>query len=152
MTTFIRRLWLASAVGILAPGTMHAQASIDPLLRAELVQAREAVWRAFFQGDSAALVMLLPERMIAMDENRAGIIHDAIGFARNGGKYVGMEFTDETFFVDGNSAVLWSHYVAHLTDGAGKATEMKGRAIELFVKQDGRWVNPHWHLDAEKAP
>jgi ketosteroid isomerase-like protein len=135
-------------------GTTEAQAPsttpIDPRVRAELVVAREAVWRAYFQGDSSALVRLLPERMTAMGRDRAEIIHDAMSYARSGGKYAGMEFTDEEFFVNGSTAVLWSHYVAHLTSGAGTPNDEKGRAIELFVKEKGRWVNPYWHLDGEK--
>jgi hypothetical protein len=152
MTGLIRTLCGFAAFYAGAVGALPAQAPIDPRIRDELVTAREAVWRAYFQGDSAALVRLLPERMTAMGRDRAGIIRDAQGYAQGGGKYVGIEFSDESFFVNGNTAVLWSHYVAHLVDKAGKRNDVKGRAIELFVNENGRWINPHWHLDGDKSP
>ena len=152
MTRLVRGLCCASAVYLTAASAAPAQAPIDPRVHSELVTAREAVWRAYFQGDSAALVRLLPEKMIAMGRDRAEIIQDARGFARGGGKYVGMDFSDESFFVNGATAVLWSHYVAHLIDKSGKPNDIKGRAIELFVRENGHWINPHWHLDGEKAP
>jgi len=145
---------LGVAAGVAALVTQRAgaqrQAEVGARTRAELVTAREAVWRAYFQGDSAALVRLLPARMTAMGRDRAEIIQDAITFRREGGRYAGMEFTQEEFFVSGNTAVLWSHYVAHVTDASGSPSEMKGKAIELFVKRNGRWINPHWHLDSDK--
>jgi ketosteroid isomerase-like protein len=87
--------------------------------------------------------------MVAMGRDRASIIQDAKAFRRDGGKYVGMTFTNDEFFVNGSTAVIWSHYDAHLTDSTGRPTKMSGQAIELFVKQDGRWINPHWHLDGK---
>jgi hypothetical protein len=133
----------------LAPISATAQQTqnIDAATRAELVTAREAVWRAFYQGDSAALVQLLPERMTAMGENRAQIIRSAIEMKRSGVRYQRMEFTNDQFFVNGNVAVVWSDYVVHLLDGKGKPMRRPGRAIELFVRERGRWINPHWHLD-----
>lgn len=123
--------------------------SLDASTKVALITAREAVWRAYFQGDTAALVRLLPEKMVAMGRDRAAIIQDAKAFAKEGGKYLGIAFTQDQFFVNGNTAILWSHYDARLTDAAGKPNSMSGMAIELFVKQDGRWINPHWHLDAK---
>lgn len=135
---------------VISATAVSAQAPLDSATRSELVAAREAVWRAYFQGDSAALVRMLPEKMVAMGQDRAAIIRDAQSFARSGGKYVGMEFTENQFFVNGSTAILWSHYVAHTTGLGGKPNKMAGRAIELFVKVDGRWINPHWHLDQDK--
>ena len=137
---------LTALLLIAAAQSARAQDSPDPATRAALVAAREAVWRAYFQGDSAALVQLLPERMTAMGRDRADIIRDSQGFVKAGGGFVRMEFTQDEFFVNGNTAILWSRYVAHTTM-KGKPNEMSGRAIELFVKENGRWINPHWHLD-----
>lgn len=120
--------------------------SLDPRVRTELEVAREAVWRAYFQGDSSALVRLLPERMTAMRQDRAAIIRDARAFANTGAKYQGIEFTGNEFFVSGDVAIVWSHYVVRLTDRDGKPIPMTGRAIELFVRHNGTWINPHWTL------
>src|SRR4051812_34242784 len=56
----IRFSVLCCALVATVVGTVSAQAPVDSLVRTELVSAREAVWRAYFQGDSAALVRLLP--------------------------------------------------------------------------------------------
>lgn len=119
----------------------------DAATRAALVQTRDAVWRAYFEGDSAALMRILPEKMIAMDNDRAGIIRDAKAFTKGGGKYLGITFTNDQFFVNGNTAIIWSNYAVRLTNAKGQRSDRSGRAIELFVKQGNLWLNPHWHLD-----
>lgn len=148
MTRCHRVALLLALVGAAPPAA--AQVPIDSTTRSELLVAREAVWRAFFQGDSVALLGLLPERMVAMEQDRAGIIRDALAFQRSGATYRGIEFSDDRFFLSGNTAILWSHYVAHTADPDGTPVDRSGRAIELFVKVDGRWINPHWHLDSDR--
>lgn len=117
--------------------------------RDALITARAAVWRAYFEADSARLVQLLPERMVAMGKHRADIIRDAQGFVANGGRFVGITFSDDEFYVRGSIALVFSKYQVALTQ-QGKLTSMSGRAIELFEKRDGRWINPSWHLDDEE--
>jgi uncharacterized protein DUF4440 len=150
MTSLVRCA-CAVIIAVVPTRPMRAQTTgaVDPRVRAELVTAREAVWRAWFQGDSAALVRLLPAEMAAMGRDRDAIVRDAQEFKRGGGRFVRMEFTDDQFFVNGNTAVVWSHFIAHLTDQKGVPNERKGRAIEIFVREDGHWINPHWHLDDE---
>ena len=121
----------------------------DRATQAELVKAREAVWRAYFGGDEASLVRLLPEHMVGMGRDRAAIIVDAQAFAREGGRLVSITFTNDEFFVSADVAVVYSHYDARL-DTRGTASGMVGRAIELFIRRDGRWQNPSWHLDPER--
>jgi hypothetical protein len=135
-----------------APQCAHAAGKIpnetlSPSIRAELTQARAAVWRAYFTGDSSALVRLLPEHMTAMPQERRDIIRDARRFVQDGGKFVSIDFADDRFFADGNVAIVWSRYTVHLADAAGAAQLQEGCAIELFVKAGNRWINPHWHLD-----
>lgn len=124
--------------------------SIDARVRSELIAAREAVWRAYFSGDSARLVELLPERMVAMEQHREGIIRDALAFVRDGGQFVGITFSEDEFFVRGDVALVFSRYTVDLTQ-RGKSAPMAGRAIELFEKREGRWINPSWHLDDDRS-
>jgi hypothetical protein len=134
------------ATEVLPVGKMELDpATLDSTTLKELIAARESVWRAYFEGDSARLVELLPEQMFAMHD-RAQIIADSRGFAANGGKFVGISFTDDRFFVRGNVAQVQSRYRVALTN-AGQPDSMSGFAIELFEKRDGRWINPSWHLD-----
>jgi hypothetical protein len=36
------------------------------------------------------------------------------------------------------------------TESGGKHEVSSGRATEIFVFRDGKWVNPGWHTDSEK--
>ena len=54
-----------------------------------LLEAREAVWRAFFAGDRAALEKLLPEELLTMEPgggwgNRQAVLAGSAGFAASG--------------------------------------------------------------------
>lgn len=113
---------------------------------AALVIAREAVWRAYFSGDSAALVQLLPEKMVHMGHHRDQIIRDAQEFKRSGGVYRGITFSGDEFFVRGEVAVVFSKFRVDI-ERNGKPDPFSGQAIELFERKDGRWINPSWHLD-----
>jgi ketosteroid isomerase-like protein len=128
-----------------APAPREATTTPAPVLRAELFAARDAVWRAYFAGDTAALTRILPAEMPGMGQDRAGIIADAQAFAREGGRLVTITFSDDEFYVQGDVAVLWSRYRVDLTGPEGPQV-MEGRAIELFARQEGRWINPSWHL------
>lgn len=113
---------------------------------AQLLADREAVWRAYFEGDSARLTELLPERMNGMDgKHRADIIRDARAFAAGGGQFIGITFEDRDYYERGDVAITWARYRVRLRNTQGPF-EMNGVAIELFERRDGRWINPSWHL------
>ena len=114
--------------------------------RTALIAAREAVWRAYFNGDSLGLVSALPERMVGMGKHRDAIIADAIGFRQGGGTLVSVTFTDDEFLLEGTMALILSNYRV-VTRHNGKEGVMSGKAIEVFTLKDGRWLNPYWHLD-----
>jgi hypothetical protein len=49
----------------------------------------------------------------------------------------------------GNTAILYSKYAYEL-EVNGKPSAQSGRATEVFVYRDGKWVNSGWHLDSGK--
>src|SRR3989449_3395386 len=63
-------------------------------MKKRLLEAREAVWRAYFAGDRATLEKLIPDETIAIEagdntwSNRQTIIDRAAEFAKSGGKLV----------------------------------------------------------------
>jgi hypothetical protein len=126
---------------------LHAQQP-TPAQRAALVAARDAVWRAWFTGDSLGLVRALPEQMVGMGKHRDAIIADAIRFREGGSTLVSVTFTDDEFLVEGTMALVLSHYRV-VTTRDGKEGVMAGKAVEVFTFHDGRWINPYWHLDAQ---
>lgn len=118
---------------------------VPPTVPAGLLEAREAVWRAYFTCDSVGLVALLPEQMIGMGETRAQIIANAQAFVRGSWRYEGITFTDDEFIVSDSMVVTFANYDVKVTEN-GKPVPMKGHAIEVFKLVDGHWINPSWHL------
>jgi hypothetical protein len=135
-----------AALLLVAPTIPVAAQQPTPAQRTALLAARDAVWRAYFHGDSLGLVAALPERMVGMGKHRDAIIADAIGFRQGGGRLVSVTFTDNEFLVDGTMALILSNYRV-VTTNEGKESVMAGKAIEVFTLKEGRWLNPYWHLD-----
>ena len=51
----------------------------------------------------------------------------------------------------GDVVVLYGRYEAVIqVDGAERT--LRGRLTEMFVRRDGRWLHPGWHLDMSTAP
>lgn len=135
---------LVSGAGVAQP----AQTSIDP----ELLAAREAAWRAFFGGDVTTLGDLLPDEFIGIGMNdgpfatRAAALEGARAFRDGGGRLVSLSFPETQAQHLGEVVVLYGRYEAVLHSGGAERT-LRGRLTELFVKRDGKWRHPGWHLD-----
>lgn len=143
----------------LHPDTLEAeQAQLSPLrpdLKKGLLDAREAVWRAYFANDQARLGEMIPPEMIAINNgeekwaSRDDILAGAKSFADGGGKLVRLEFPETQMQVYGSTAILYSKYLCEM-EMNGKQDAQSGRATEIFVYRDGKWVNTGWHLDSGK--
>lgn len=129
--------------------------SLPDEAKKQLLDAREAVWRAYFSNDRGALEKLIPEETIAIDAgdntwtNRKAIFEGAERFARGGGKLVKLEFPKTEIQMYGNTAVVYSNYSYELEAG-GQRYQQTGRVTEVFVRRKGQWVNPGWHMDSGK--
>jgi len=129
--------------------------SLGDQMKKRLLDAREAVWRAYFSNDRAALEKLIPEETIAINagdntwENRKAILDGAERFAKSGGKLVRLEFPKTEIQVYGYTAVVYSNYSYELEIG-GQRSQQTGRVTEVFVLRKGQWVNPGWHMDSGK--
>ena len=141
----------------LHPETVEQQLqSLRPLpdqRKQRLMEAREAVWRAFFAGDRATLEKLVPEETVAIEadddnwSNRQAVFESSVQFAKNGGKLVKLEFPRTEIQVYGFTAVVYSKYSYELEVG-GQHINRSGRVTEVFVLRNGQWVNPGWHMDS----
>ena len=129
------------------PGLSASQA-IDP----ELLARRELAWRAYFAGDTQALGDLLPPEFIGIgmaDEpfaDRAGTLSDARAFQERGGRLVRLAFPETRAQQFGDTVVLYGRYEAVIFSD-GKERTMRGRLTEMFVRRNGKWLHPGWHLD-----
>ena len=134
---------------------LAAPRSIGDQMKKRLLDAREAVWRAYFAGDRATLEKLIPEETVAIESgdntwsNRQTILDGATQFAKSGGKLVKLDFPKTEIQVYGATAVVYSNYAYELETG-GQHINQSGRVTEVFVLRSGQWVNPGWHMDSGK--
>ena len=135
----------------LSPSRLAAQKRDDD----ELLRVREAVWRAWFAGDTKTLEKLVPPETIVMSggeekwKNQADVLRSSAEFHAKGGKLVQLEFPRTQVQHFGDVAIVWSTYVLE-TEVDGKRSSSSGRATEIFVRRHGLWTNPGWHTESTK--
>src|SRR5579875_83284 len=85
---------------LLVPGlALHSQQVGSASDRAALMKAREAVWRSWYNDDSAAIRSLVPPDLIAINpgdphwQNREEFIASAKDFAAHRGKLISLVFS-----------------------------------------------------------
>ena len=130
-----------------------ADAAIDP----EVLAAREAAWRAFYDGDVKTLGDLLPEDFIGINmndapfTNRAKVLDSARAFRERGGRLVSLTFPETQAQRYGDVVVLYGRFEVVFQSGGAERT-LRGRLTEMFVRRDGKWLHPGWHLDLTGGP
>lgn len=119
--------------------------------RKALFAAREAVWRAWFAGDTAALSKLVPPELITIEPESetfgtyTSTLAGSRGFAASGGKLLRLVFPRTELQAYGNTVILYTTYEMDLFAG-GKSTTARGVATEVFVRRNGEWINTGWQL------
>ncbi|HYL77997.1 MAG TPA: nuclear transport factor 2 family protein [Bryobacteraceae bacterium] len=130
------------------PGTLPEQ------MKKNLLESREAVWRAFFANDRAALEKLVPEDTITIEPGGGGefgnqkmVLAGAAQFAKSGARLARLEFPKTEIQLYGYTAIVYSTYLYEV-EKDGKRQTTSGRVTEFFVLRNGHWVNPGWHMDS----
>jgi ketosteroid isomerase-like protein len=143
--------WMAGVMLVLS-GTMGAAA--DPGDRESLLRTREAVWRAWFEGDTPTLEKILPDDTIVISsgeaewKHRAEVLRGATEFHASGGQLIRLEFPQTEIQRLGDVAIVYSRYSLEF-EVAGKRSSQAGRVTEIFVLRNGLWSNTGWHTDSE---
>lgn len=120
-----------------------------------LLRTREAVWRAWFAGDTNTLKELVPPETIVISsgeeqwKKQADVLRTAAEFHAKSGKLLRLEFPRTEVQHFGDVAIVWSKYSLDL-EVDGKRSTSSGRVTEIFLWNQGRWTNPGWHTDGEK--
>src|SRR5215467_6574584 len=134
---------------------MSQPQTVTPQIREQVLSAREAVWKAYFANDRAALERLIPDEAIAIDSgssdwsNRAAILAGAQRFADSGGKLVRLEFPKTEMQIYGGTIIVYTTYICEIESNGNRATQ-SGRGTEIFVRRGNELVNAGWHLDSGK--
>lgn len=149
---------LALVLAVSGPGTVAAQAAptVATTLPAAELKALEAirkdVWVNWFTGDTAALRRVLPPELIAISpdgtpwQTLQQTLDGSANFKATGNRLLSVAFVGTTVHRFDAVVVMFSQYEVE-TERAGKRSTQRGRATEVFVRKDGRWVHTSWHLD-----
>ena len=141
----------------LAVASFAAEAQPSPAIDPEVLRLRESAWRAWFSGDEAALRAMLPPEFLGIGMDDAPFsdleetVADSKAYRARGGRLLRLDFPETRAQVLGDAVVLYGRYSIDL-ESEGKVTTLAGRLTEVFVKRDGKWWHPGWHLDLASTP
>jgi hypothetical protein len=146
---------LAASSSIAAQAAPHVSTTLSAPELTALEAVRRAVWVDWFSGDTMALHRVLAPELVAMgaggphwqslNETMAG----SAKFKAGGGKFVSVGFDSAMTHRFGETVVMFSRYSVVTENKEGRRAQ-KGRATEVFVRTNGRWVHTSWHLDADQ--
>jgi hypothetical protein len=128
---------------------LHGAEPIDP----DVLALRESAWRAWFAGDEAALRSMLPEDFLGIGwggteiSTRDQSIASSRDFKKAGGRLVSLSFPETRAQRIGDTVVFYGSYEVTFAVGTTEQ-KVRGQLTEVFVKRNGRWVHPGWHLDS----
>jgi len=152
MTPISRYFSILLALAITVPLPLFGS---QPTRDADLLKVRNSVWHAWFADDAQLLRRRVPPETIVISagdkqwKGQSDVLREAADFRASGAKLTRLDFPQTLIQHFGSVAIVWSDYVIE-TQSGGKPSITSGRATEIFVWRDGRWVNPGWHTDAEK--
>lgn len=150
--------YLALVLAMSGPSRVGAQAAptvTGVLPAAELTaleRIRKDVWVNWFTGDTAALHRVLPTELIAISPDGSPwqtlqqTLDGSLKFKAAGNSLVSVAFEGTTVHRFEPVVVMFSRYEV-VTERAGQRSTQRGRATEVFVRKEGRWVHTSWHLD-----
>jgi hypothetical protein len=137
-----------SGIGMEAAAPVDQDAAIDK----DVLAARELAWRAYFAGDVKTLSGLLPPSFIGINMNDvpfadlASTLDSSREFRDKGGRLVRLSFPETRAQRFGDTVILYGRFELVLGAGGAERT-MRGRLTEVFVRREGKWWHPGWHLD-----
>lgn len=140
-------------VGLSLGASAVSAADLGAKERAELLAVRDSAWHAWFGGDQAKLRELMPPDALTISagtaewHDLAGVLESSRAFAATGATLTRLAFPRTEVQVYGDAAFVYSLYEFDLDGPQGKRSAA-GRATEIFVRKDGRWLHPGWHLDS----
>jgi ketosteroid isomerase-like protein len=145
-------LWCAASSPLAAQAAPRLSGTLPANERATLDAIRRAVWVDWFTGDTAKLRRILTPELVAVSPDGAHwqslgqTLAASAAYKASGARFVDVTFDSTTLHRFGDVVVMFSHY-AVTTESGGQRAVQAGRATEVFVRRDGRWLHTSWHLD-----
>src|SRR5206468_886764 len=108
---------------------LAAYTQLSPPMKQSLLEAREHVWKAYFNNEREYLEQALPQELIAIDpgndkfSTRDSILRGAERFAQSGSKLVNIEFPETETQTYGSVVQVYSTYVLELQTPKGPSRE-----------------------------
>lgn len=143
---------VTAAAPLAAQSAPRVATTLPPAELAALETIRKDVWVHWFAGDTAALRRVLGPELIAISpdsptfQSLEKTLSGSAAFKAGGGRLISVAFDSTTIHRFDHVVVMFSHYAVEMESG-GKPFTQKGRATEVFVRHQGRWVHTSWHLD-----
>jgi hypothetical protein len=143
----------AAATPLSAQAAPRIATTLSGAELAELEAVRKAVWVDWFSGDTASLHRVLGPELVAISpgaphwQSLEESLASSAEFKANGGKLGSVSFDSTLTHRFGATVVMFSHFTV-VTESGGRRQTQKGRATEVFVRSNGRWLHTSWHLDA----
>ena len=153
----IRTILLLAAALATARPVAAAESAPSTAIDAEILRLRETAWRAWFDGDESTLRSILPPEFIGINMGDAPFsdlektLAESRSFKAGGGRLVKLEFPETRAQRSGDTVVLYGRFSVVLEEG-GKQQTLAGRLTEVFVRRNGKWWHPGWHLDLASTP
>ena len=141
----------ASDVSCASPRGAETE-STSPLSDPELMRVQREVWEVWYAGDTTRLRQLTPG-LIAINNgeqsfsDQEAAVRGSAGFHSGGGRLLQLSFPEMRVQRFGDVAIVYSTFRSVALIG-GDTLRQSGRATEVFVRQNGKWLNPGWHLDS----
>jgi Domain of unknown function (DUF4440) len=145
-------LMLAAAAPLSSQTAPNVSTTLPAAERAELEAIRRDVWIHWFSGDTLALKRVLPPELVAIspdDEHWQSLsetLKGSAAFRASGAVLEEVTFDRTHIQRFGEVVVMFSHYEVRTRRDAERSSQ-RGRATEVFVRLNGRWVHTSWHLD-----
>lgn len=124
---------------------------IDPAL----ARVQREIWEVWFAGDTTRLKEIVGDDLVAMAPGTQGFssvrdeVNSSSGFHAGGGKLIDLKFPTMRVQQFGDVVLVYTSYEYAFVMGKD-TTRQAGRATEVFVKRNGKWLNPAWHMDSAK--
>ena len=124
----------------------------QPQNDAALMKVQREIWEVWFAGDTARVRALTPG-LVAISpgggtwSDQETVVRGSAQFHARGGQLIQLEFPQMKVQRFGDVAIVYTTYL-YVTVVGTDTSRQAGRASEVFVKRNGKWVNPGWHMDS----